>query len=172
MHTHSKKLTSKAQEKQVFFYDHTVEFIDFVKQSAQYSDTPLFWILDFNYDHSNFDMEWRPELWESNDTHIFSNQYHTIIVIESIGHISLKSVFTSFAYSSYYLHLYVLSHCLLLSYYLSCSMSRPASMSKKFLTLSSSKPLSHYAYPGLLRLLLPRLIDIVDMLYYLGFLYS
>ena len=75
LHTHSKKLTSKAQEKQVFFYDHTVEFIDFVKQSAQYSDTPLFWILDFNNDHSNFDMEWRPELWESNDTHIFSNQY-------------------------------------------------------------------------------------------------
>ena len=63
------------QEKQVFFYDHTVEFIDFVKQSAQYSDTPLFWILDFNNDHSNFDMEWSPELWESNDTHIFSNQY-------------------------------------------------------------------------------------------------
>ena len=75
MHTHSNKLQSHEQKKQVFFYDHTIDFIDFVKEAAQHSDSTLFWILDFNNDHSNFDMEWRPELWESNDTHIFSNQY-------------------------------------------------------------------------------------------------
>ena len=75
LHTHSNKLQSNEQKKQVFFYDHTTDFIDFVKEAAQHSDSTLFWILDFNNDHSNFDMEWRPELWESKDTHIFSNQY-------------------------------------------------------------------------------------------------
>ena len=75
LHTHSNKLKSNEQKKQVFFYDHKTDFIDFVKEAAQHSDSTLFWILDFNNDHSNFDMEWRPELWESKDTHIFSNQY-------------------------------------------------------------------------------------------------